>query len=206
MLLVGISSGGCGMETLDLGSASDSEDAGDSESSEDSDLPGHTGETPAGSDGDTGTSGGDFEGESDDAGSDHGSSEDTGPATACVDDDYEDNDSIAFPAFWDGSYLGAMSCDDDLDVFQIAPGLPAREFLLQQSPGTTATGEDFAQLVFELSCGQSVCDVDDSPAEWKSVSADACACPHDERMFISVYPGEIGNPEQGTRYALILPQ
>lgn len=212
VLLVGISSVGCGLETPDLGSAGDSGESEESESTNEPELPGDTDEAPAGSaedtsgDGETGTSGGDFGAESDGAGSEHGSSEDTGPAIVCVDDDYEDNDSIAFPGFWNGAYLGAMSCDDDLDAFQIDPELEAREFLLQQSTGTTAWDEDFAQLVFELTCGQSICDVDDSLAEWKSVSADACQCPRDERMFLSVYPGEVGNPEQGTRYALILPE
>ena len=212
LCLVGISSVGCGLESPDLGSAADTGDPEDSDGFEDSELSGDTGETPAGSeedsggDGDPGTSGDAFEGESDGGGSDHGGSEDTGDTIDCIEDPYEDNDSIAFPGFWDGENLGAMSCDDDLDVFQIDPELPTREFLLHQSTGITGSGEDFAQLVFELTCGQSFCDADDTLAEWKKVSADACDCPHDERMFVSVYPGEIGNPQQGTRYILMLPE
>ena len=208
LCLVGISSAGCGLEGPELAIAAESGDLEESGDSADAELPGGTGQTPAGSEGSQGNASdeGDAEGGTDDTGSEGGSSEDTGLPTDCVDDDYEDNDSIAFPAFWDGSYLGAMSCDEDLDAFQIAPGLPAREFVLQQSTGTTAWDEDFAQLVFELTCGQSFCDVDDSLAEWKSVSADACNCPRDERMFISVYPGKIGNPGQGTRYALLIPE
>ena len=212
LCLMGASNLGCGFGSPDLGGAGDSDESEASTGADE--VPADSGEG-SGEDGEAGSSGGDFDGESDDGRSDHGGegeggesggSEDTGLESACVDDDHEDNDSIAFPGFWDGSYLGAMSCDDDLDAFQIAPGLPAREFHLQQSTGVTSSGEDFAQLVFELTCGQSVCDVDDSIAEWKSVSADACDCAPDERMFISVYPGEIGNPMQGTRYALVLPE
>lgn len=187
----------------DLGSTQAGGDAdvpmSESEADDGSDLDGGSSTGELGDDVAEGTTGADAT-----TGTDDGDPS-AGGGQTCVEDDYEDNDSVAFPAFWDGRHLGAMSCDVDLDVFQVDPALDDRNFLMQQPTGDTPDGERFADLVLELYCGQALCDIDDSALEWTTVSADACACDPQERLFVAVRPEGPGNPDQGTRYALTLP-